>query len=141
MIKILFKIIFLFLFVFLTNSLIYAERECSRTVSCSDGTTIIDTSCSSSFTIIDGHVVGNDSNDIDDPEHGYHHDDNYDDPCRFGHGHRVDNGSENSDETDVSNETNVSDDTTPPDDPYNLKRGHLRNYDPNDPYGLKQSIN
>ena len=130
--------------VFWTNSLLYAEHECTRTVTCSDGTTIIDTTCTSSYEIIDGHIVDNDADDNgtgdnDDRRHHHHHGHDRDpDPCHYGHGYSVDN---NSEVPNVSNEINVSPDTTPPDDPYHLRQGHARNYDPNDPYGLRQKIN
>jgi hypothetical protein len=107
MTKILFIIFFLTLSVLLADGLIYAEHECTRTIACSDGTLIINKSCSSSYTIIDGRIVNGNSEDPDGLGHGQDNDDDVDDPC-LGHGHRIDN---------ESNESNGSDGS---DDPWGL---------------------
>ena len=140
--KIMLVIIFVFTFVIFTSGLIYAEHKCTESVTCSDGTEIKDVSCSSSYEVIKGHRVDNDSedtpgsNDTDDSAND-HHQGNYEDPCHFGHGHRVDNDSV---DTNGSVEGNVvvNQDEIPPEDPYHLKGAKQRDYDPNDPYGLRQ---
>src|SRR5215469_8589134 len=72
-----------------TGSVSYAERECSRTVTCSDGTTLITTICSDSYQIIDGKIYDGDSDDPDNPwRHHHHHGNPPPDPCtEAGHGH------------------------------------------------------
>ena len=137
MIKILLGILFLFVFLTFTNSLVYAERKCSRTVTCSDGVEIIDKKCHVSYTktIINGHRVDNHSDDdsdghgthrhhddFDDPNGGRHHDDDDDDedPCHIGHhGHRVDR--------------NI-------DDPYGLRQLPPKDDNNDDPYGLRKKL-
>lgn len=121
------------LFVLSANGLIYADRDCTRTVVCSDGTELITTRCSSSYQIIDGHIVG----DGDDDHHGdHHHGGDYYDPCTAGHGHSVDKNTGSDDPYNLKHGQHHGYD---PDDPYNLRHGHHRDYDPDDPYGLKQS--
>jgi len=151
----------IFLSVFWVSGLIYAEDDdCTRTVTCSDGTKLITTRCSYSYSIIDGQPEGdypgddwghrhhhgdnpngpngpdgpNGPNGPDDPGHGHHHGDDPDDPCHWGHGYRVDN------DPAVSGAQNVASVSDVPEDPYNLKQGQHRVYDPNDPYGLKEKL-
>ena len=143
MTKILFLIIFSCLFIFGANTLVYADRDCNRSVTCSDGTEIITTQCSSVYNIIDGHPEDDKGDDPNDPDH--HHPpggDHPDDPCK-GHGHLVEPGtdlgidpgsqSQGSDNSGFGN--SESNDT---DDPYHLKHGQHWVYDPDDPYGLRQ---
>ncbi|MEI7999628.1 MAG: hypothetical protein WCH62_09025, partial [Candidatus Omnitrophota bacterium] len=135
MIKILLGILFLFVFLTFTNSLVYAERKCSRTVTCSDGVEIIDKKCHVSYTktIINGHRVDNHSDDdsdghgthrhhddFDDPNGGRHHGDDDEDPCHIAHhGHRVD--------------SNI-------DDPYGLRQLPPKDDNNDDPYGLRKKL-
>jgi len=121
-------LVMMFFFGLLVSGFIYAEDDdCTRTVTCSDGMKIVDTLCSYSYSIINGQLEG----DYPDGqrEHKHHHGDDSDDPCRQGHGHRVDNDSD------------VSDNSENSDDPYGLRHGRHREYDPDDPYGLRQGHN
>jgi len=139
--------IFVFLFSVLKSGLIYAkDDDCTRTVTCSDGTKLITTRCSYSYSIIDGKPVGDYPHDDDHRHHkhpkgddpddkGDGHGDGPDDPCLNGHGYRVDNDSDAIVAPAVSDSPSVTD---APEDPYNLMHGHHRVYDPDDPYGLRQ---
>ena len=127
-------IFFLILFIMTANGFVWAEHDCSRTVVCSDGSTLVTTRCTSSHTeiIIDGHDV---DSDHPGPGQDHHHDQGNDneedshDPCGPDHGHEIDNDADGSSQGDHQDEDS--------DDPYHLRHGRQHAYDPDDPYGLR----
>jgi len=141
------------------TGLSFAEHECQRSVTCSDGDTIITTSCTSSYDIVNGKIYDDDdpwhhhegggsgdgSGDSDDHDHWHHHKP-LPDPCAdSGHGHLVPDAitaptGSNPASITSNAETNASAGDTPPADPYGLMHGQERKYDPSDPYGLKQKL-